>query len=76
MNIFINIVRVMTAIFAVSGLLGYENGLIFTIISLGALNIAYGVEFYKKRQRGQAVSSALIGVCILVIAAVQIIQKI
>lgn len=67
----ITIIRVVTIIFALSGLLGYEHGLVLTICSLGVLNIVYGVEFYQNKQQGKAISSLLVGVCVLLFAVVR-----
>lgn len=69
----IMIIRVIIIAFALATLLGYEHGLIFTISLLGALNIIYGMEFYKSKQKGKAISSVLMGVCILLLAVVQLI---
>lgn len=72
----ITIIRVITIIFALSGLLGYKHGLGLTIFSLGVLNIVYGADFLKNKQQGKAISSMLVGVCVLLFAVVRLGLKV
>lgn len=66
----ITILRVFTAAFAIAGLCGYAHGLVLTVCGLGMLNIAYGVEAYRSKNRANAIAPLLIGVGVLVFAAV------
>ena len=71
----ITIIRVLTIIFALSGLLGYEYGLFLTICALGILNIVYGVESFQNKKQVNAISSMLVGLCVLLFSVVQFCKK-
>lgn len=66
----ITILRILTTAFAIAGLCGYAHGLFLTVCGLGILNIAYGVEACRSKNRANAIASLLTGVGILVFAAV------
>lgn len=61
------VVRVLIAILALLGILGYENGIDLAILSLGVLNLIHGLKFFQKKQRSEAVASLLVGVCVLLV---------
>ncbi len=71
MKIVTIIIRMAAIVALLAGLFGYTYSTLLAICMLGLLNIAYGIEFWMNKEWKKTVSSMVIGVCVLILAFLQ-----